>query len=58
MAESTGTTTQDKLHETLERIELKAQAGLCYFTLESAREYLKDIRDLVADALGKERPAR
>jgi hypothetical protein len=42
----------------LERIEIKAQAGLCYFTLESAREFLKDIRDEVADALDRERPVR
>jgi hypothetical protein len=46
------------LYAALERIEVKAQAGLCYFTLESAREFLKDIRDEVADALGKERPPR
>ena len=42
----------------LEKIEVKAQAGLCYFTLETAREFLKDIRDEVADALGTERPRR
>jgi len=42
----------------LESIEIKAQAGLCYFTLSSAREFLKDIRDEVADALGKQRPQR
>lgn len=46
------------LTEALERIEIKAQAGLCYFTLESAREFLKDVRDEVADALGNERPKR
>lgn len=47
-----------ELADALERIEIKAQAGLCYFTLESAREFLKDIRAEVADALGKERPRR
>lgn len=46
------------LTEALERIEIKAQAGLCYFTMASAREFLKDIRDEVADALDKERPQR
>lgn len=46
------------LVEALERIEVKAHAGLCYFTLESAREFLKDVRDEVADALGNERPDR
>jgi hypothetical protein len=40
----------------LERIEIKAQAGLCYFTLESAREFLKDIRGEVAGALGTPPP--
>lgn len=46
------------LRAALEKIERSAQAGLCYFTLESAREFLKDIRDEVADALGNERPQR
>ncbi len=48
----------EALRVALERIEVKAQAGLCYFTLASAREYLKDVRDEVADALGRERPER
>lgn len=47
-----------QLRQALERIEVKAQAGLCYFTLASAREFLKDIRDEVAQALGKEKPTR
>ena len=46
---------QAKKHtEALERIEILAQAGLCYFTLSSAREFLKDIREVVADALGND----
>ena len=49
---------QAALTAALERIEVKAQAGLCYFTLGSAREFLKDIRDEVAEALGKEKPQR
>lgn len=49
---------EQRLADALERIEIKAQAGLCYFTLESAREFLKDIRDEVADALGNDRPRR
>jgi predicted ATP-grasp superfamily ATP-dependent carboligase len=32
----------------LEAIDRKAEAGLCYFTLGSARAFLQDIRDLVA----------
>ena len=44
------------LEKALENIDITAQAGLCYFTLSSAREYLKDVRDQVADTLGKERP--
>jgi hypothetical protein len=48
----------ERLHSALERIEIKAQAGLCYFTLESAREFLKDVRDEVADALNTDRPQR
>ncbi len=48
----------EDLRNALEKIEIKAQAGLCYFTLAAAREFLKDIRDEVADALGNERPAR
>jgi hypothetical protein len=48
----------DRLKAQLEKIELKAQAGLCYFTLESAREFLKDVRDEVATALGVQAPQR
>lgn len=33
----------------LEEIDLKAEAGLCYFTLTSAREFLKDIRRAIAE---------
>ncbi len=40
--------------ELLNKIDIKAEAGLCYFTLESAREFLKDIREIVATAQGKE----
>jgi len=50
--------TIESLMLALEKIEVKAQAGLCYFTLASAREFLKDIRDEVSDALGAERPKR
>lgn len=32
----------------LDAIDRKAEAGLCYFTLGSARAFLQDIRDLVA----------
>lgn len=46
------------LRDTLETIEIKAQAGLCQMTHVGTREFLKDIRDLVADALGTERPRR
>lgn len=48
----------DELEAALESIEITAQAGLCYFTLGSARECLKDVRDKVADALNKERAER
>ena len=37
-----------ELEGAMERIDLKAEAGLCYFTLESARAFLKDIRGIVA----------
>lgn len=40
--------------EILDKIDRKAEAGLCYFTLSSAREFLKDIREIVATAQGKE----
>jgi len=39
---------RDALKVALREIDLKAEAGLCYFTLESARGFLKDIRALVA----------
>ena len=41
---------RDALKAAMEKIDLKAEAGLCYFTLESAREFLKDIRGIVAAA--------
>lgn len=47
-----------RLQAALERVEVQAQAGLCYFTLESAREYLKDIRSTVAEGLGNPAPDR
>lgn len=37
--------------ELLEAIDIKAEAGLCYFNLGSARAFLQDIRDLVAPHL-------
>ncbi len=37
------------MRDILELIDLKAEAGLCYFTLASAREYLKDIRKIIAE---------
>lgn len=40
-----------EVRELLEEIDRKAEAGLCYFTLGSAREFLKDIRTAVAEAL-------
>jgi hypothetical protein len=40
----------DGLLAKMEAIDIKAEAGLCYFTLESAREFLKDIRAIVAVA--------
>lgn len=48
----------EQLESALWKIEVKAQAGLCYFTLISVREYLKDVRDCVADALKTARPDR
>jgi hypothetical protein len=39
--------------ELLELIDRKAEAGLCYFTLGSARAFLEDIRDLVATHLAE-----
>ncbi len=47
-----------RLRAALEGIEIKARAGLCYFSLGAVREYHKDVRELVADALGRERPQR
>lgn len=46
------------IENALEKIDITAQAGLCYFTLCSVREYLKDVRDQVADAIKKNRPER
>lgn len=40
----------DPIREALERIDRKAEAGLCYFTLDSARAFLKEIRDEVTKA--------
>ena len=48
----------EQLESALADIEVKAHAGLCYFTLISAREYLKDVRECVADALKTPRPDR
>ena len=45
------------LREALGRIDLKAEAGLCYFTLESAREFLKDIRVIARAAIAASPPA-
>jgi len=36
-----------RLKNLLEAIDIKAEAGLCYFTLDSARAYLQDIRALI-----------
>lgn len=47
-----------QLEDSLEKIEITAQAGLCYFTLSSAREYLKDVRSIVAVALKLPPPDR
>jgi hypothetical protein len=38
-----------KVSELLGNIDRKAEAGLCYFTLESVRAFLQDIRQLVAE---------
>jgi hypothetical protein len=38
----------DVMRAALDKIDIKAEAGLCYFTLESARAFLKDIRGLVS----------
>jgi tRNA(Phe) wybutosine-synthesizing methylase Tyw3 len=48
----------DRLESALEKIEIKAQAGLCYPKLDTAREFLKDVRDEVATALGTDKPGR
>lgn len=40
----------EHLMDIIEKIDIKAEAGLCYFTLESARCFLKDIRTLVNEA--------
>lgn len=36
--------------ELLNEIDRKAEAGLCYFTLESVRAFLQDIREIIAEA--------
>jgi hypothetical protein len=46
------------LRAALDRIDMRAQCGLCYVTVGCVRESLKDIRDEVADALHQARPAR
>ena len=40
-----------KLREALETIDRKAEAGLCYFTLESARCFHKEIRAFAQEVL-------
>lgn len=40
--------------EALEKIDIKAEAGLCYMTLGSAREFLKDVREIANKLLGRE----
>lgn len=40
----------EKHADLLQQIDIKAEAGLCCFTLASAREFLKDIRKLIAEA--------
>ena len=47
----------NKLRDTLEDIDSKALAGLCYFTLVSAREFHKDIRRACEEALEIPLPA-
>ena len=47
----------NKLRDTLEDIDSKALAGLCYFTLISAREFHKDIRRACEEALADPLPA-
>ena len=44
------------LVQVLEQIDLKAQAGLCYFTLESARAFLQDIRKIISAATQGSKP--
>ncbi len=44
--------------ELLEAIDIKAEAGLCYFTLGSARAFLQDIRDIVAPHLAEPEAVR
>lgn len=41
---------EEDVKSLLEKIDIKAEAGLCYFTLDSARAFLKDIRNLVKEA--------
>jgi hypothetical protein len=41
----------ERLRAAIETMDRKAQAGLCYFTLASARAFLQDVRDEAAKAL-------
>ena len=50
------TAERDALVPVLEQIDLKAQAGLCYFTLESARAFLQDIRKIISAATQGSKP--
>lgn len=47
-----------RLRKALEKIEITAQAGLCTFSFVGAREFLKDVREEVAEALDREKPSR
>lgn len=38
------------LYHALDRIDVKAEAGLCQFTHEGTRCFLKDILEVVAEA--------
>ncbi len=45
--------TEQLLRDTLEKIDIKAQAGLCQMSHSGTREFLKDVRTIVADALSQ-----